>query len=367
MTSTENSIGIVLQGGISPANWSGSPAGLARGIEECGYAPVVCGCDIPERIYRLFRGYLRITGQPTDGFLYAPAAMKAREIAARWRRRDLPAVRGWVVLGSENGLPIDEAFVTLDDMTVAQARQHTWYLPPIPTKAWEHWQANQRRLYRRSTRCFAASSWVRDSICRDYGIKPEKVELLGFGRNLEIRAPSRRDWSKPRFLFVGSDWKRKNGPEVVKAFAHVRGRFPSAELSLVGNHPPLDVPGVHGYGPLNPRAPEELEIIEQLFAESTCLVLPSLLEPFGIVYAEAAGAGLAIIGTTIGGAPDVVGPAGVCVDPRDGAALENAMEHMSDPIVAERYGSAGPAHAERYTWRNVATHVARAFREAESS
>jgi glycosyltransferase involved in cell wall biosynthesis len=191
------------------------------------------------------------------------------------------------------------------------------------------------------------------------------VQVVGLGRNLDIAPPAARDWSVPRFLFVGGDWDRKNGAAVLGAFSHIRREQPSAELSLVGNHPSIDLPGVRGYGRLRLTRSEDRELLASLFTSSTCLVVPSLLEPFGIVYAEAAAAGLAVIGTTVGGAPEVVGPAGVCVDPIDHGGIESAMRRMADPTTAARHGSAGPAHAERYTWVNVANRIASALPDLE--
>jgi glycosyltransferase involved in cell wall biosynthesis len=357
-------IGLIARGGIQPKGWSGVPSGLARGLEECGYEVAACSADMTMGAYRVLRVYLRATRQPEQGWFLAPATVKARELSARWRRRRLPPVDGWIVLGSENGMPVRRRFVTLDDMTVAEAQHHPWYFPPLPRRSWARWQANQAKLYRRAGRCFAATSWAAASIRRDYEVPEDRVEVVGFGRNLEVSAPESRDWSTPRFLFVGTDWDRKNGSAVVDAFTRIRRQLPSAELSVVGKHPPLELPGVRGFGRLKIAQPGDREVLTRLFTGSTCLVLPSLLEPFGIIYAEAAGAGLAIIGTTMGGAPEVVGPAGLCVDPADNGGIERAMWQMTDPTVAEGYGSAGPAHAERYTWANVAARMARALREA---
>lgn len=98
-----------------------------------------------------------------------------------------------------------------------------------------------------------------------------------------------------------------------------------------------------------------------LFERATCFVMPSHVEAFGIAYLEAAAAGLSVIGTTVGGASDAVGPAGVCVDPADHVAIATAMRRMVDPGVAMRYGSAGPAHASKYTWEKVARRLVRAM------
>ncbi len=337
------------------------------GLEECGYEVIVCRADAFYRAYLVLRLYFRATRQPEEGWFVAPEMMKLREVSARMRRLRLPAVNGWVVLGSENGLPIRGPFVTLDDLTVAEAQNHRWYFASYPPRTWAHWNSNQEKLYRGATRCFAASSWAAASIARDYKIPADKIEVVGFGRNVEAPPPANRDWSVPRFLFVGADWERKNGPAVLEAFTGVRQRFPSAELAVVGNHPALDTPGVQGFGRLRHFQPDERETLMKLLERSTCLVVPSFLEPFGIIYAEAAAAGLAIIGTTVGGALDAVGPAGECVDPSDREALVRAMLRMADPEVASAYGSAGPRYAERYTWATVAARIAAALPAGEGA
>jgi glycosyltransferase involved in cell wall biosynthesis len=44
----------------------------------------------------------------------------------------------------------------------------------------------------------------------------------------------RRDWSTPRFLFVGNDFERKNGVAVVSAFKRLRDQVSEARLDVVG-------------------------------------------------------------------------------------------------------------------------------------
>ena len=78
--------------------------------------------------------------------------------------------------------------------------------------------------------------------CDDYGIYPAKVHAVGIGRNHAPAAPQ-RDWSAPRFLFVGVDWLGKNGPGVLAAFAGAaRGTPDSARSTSSAPIPPLATP-----------------------------------------------------------------------------------------------------------------------------
>ena len=187
-----------------------------------------------------------------------------------------------------------------------------------------------------------------------------RVHVVGLGRNLEVPFVD-RDWSCPRFLFVGQDWERKNAPAVLDAFAVLRRRHRNACLDIVGPDRQVDMPGVVSHGPLGRTAAERQKLVS-LFQRATCFVMPSLFEPFGIVYAEAAAAGLPIVGTSVGGARDIVAPgAGDLVDPADHRALLAAMDRLTHPDVARESGRVAQTRANLFTWPLVASRLLRAL------
>jgi len=161
----------------------------------------------------------------------------------------------------------------------------------------------------------------------------------------------------PRFLFVGVDWKRKNGAAVLKAFAKVRAQIPSATLAVVGQHPPFEQPGVEGYGFLARENPAGQRLLDQLFASATVFVLPSLFDPSPIAYLEAASAGLPVIATTCGGAGELLGDASISVDPYDNEALYNAMMRLSDGALARSMGMLALVRSANSRWRDVSERI----------
>jgi glycogen synthase len=253
--------------------------------------------------------------------------------------------------------------VTFEDMTVAQAiaLRHP-AVSVLSESALRKWRDRQRRAYERALACCAASAWAARSIVRDYGIPPERVRVVGFGRNHAPKAVE-RDWSRPRFLWVGREWERKGGPDVVEAFAELRREVPEARLDLVGEHPPLAEDGVEGHGPLGLERPDERARLERLYEAATCFVMPSRYEPFGIVHVEAAAAGIPSIGTSVGGPAQVIGTeAGRIVDPGDRPALVRALTELSDAETAARMGAAAMRRSHLFTWEAVAARVLRAGR-----
>jgi glycosyltransferase involved in cell wall biosynthesis len=74
--------------------------------------------------------------------------------------------------------------------------------------------------------------------------------------------------------------------------------------------------------------------------------MPPWVEPAGIVYAEAASAGLPSIGTTEGGASDIIGDAGRLVHPAGEDGLVEALRALADPQVACRLGQVAQQRAQ---------------------
>ena len=219
--------------------------------------------------------------------------------------------------------------------------------------------ARQRRAYEQAVACCLTTPWAAESVIRDYGIKPAKVHVVGIGCN--HAAAGERDWTRPRFLFVGMDWARKNGAGVLRAFGRLREEVPAALLDVVGRHPRLDQPGVTGHGVLHLNVAEQRDRLDHLFGSATCFVMPSHSEASAITYVEAVAAGVPSIGTTSGGSGYLIGPGGLVVDPRDDDSLLEAMRRLTDPATAARLGAAAKRRSEEFTWTAVAQRLMRAL------
>jgi glycosyltransferase involved in cell wall biosynthesis len=111
--------------------------------------------------------------------------------------------------------------------------------------------------------------------------------------------------------------------------------------------------------------PSTRQTLVALFRRATCFVLPSLYEPFGIVYVEAGRAGLPSIATSVGGAHDAVGPGGgEFVAPRSDVDLFEAMRTMANGATAAAAGACAARYSARLSWSLVAGRVAGALGEA---
>ena len=184
---------------------------------------------------------------------------------------------------------------------------------------------------------------------------PNGVEPHFF--TIERRLPQ----SPPRFLFLGT-WIARKGTEELAA--------------AVRSHPELRVT-VAGAGSDNPGLAVEWtphvqrESLPALLGEHDVLVLPSLFEGMPLAALEAAAAGMAVIGTDIGGTVDIFGDDGaggaVIIQPGDGNALAAAMIdlHWNPHRIATLQLTARDT-ARRFTWRCSAELALQAYQYGAS-
>ena len=368
-----------------PGARSGTPYGVLTGLRSLGVDVEVVDVRAPARLERLAalgmaplhrRGTAGLPWRARVGRGYSAALLGAE--VARWRSRTATrrlvslvgagptggVLDGVVQLGAgyEVG-PVGEPVprVVYDDMTVAQAVR--WHCPDwVATGARDRVArlALQRRVYASAHACAMTSSWAAASAITDNGVTPARVHVVGAGSHDAPRTVH-RSWDRPRFLLVGKDFVRKDGPRVLEAFARVRTARPDARLDVVGGHPPLDAPGVVGHGMLQRGDPGQAAVLAGLFDAATCFVMPSLQEPAGVVFTEAAAAGLPSIGGTEGGSADLVGDGGRVVDPHSTDAVTEAMLAYCDPDLAARAGAVAAARSPLFTWEAVAGRLAGAL------
>ncbi len=351
-------IAIAFQGDpTDPKSWSGVPAGVSAGLSAAGAEPVPVDARFPGASRLANALHMSWADATANGVIATASGIKANRSIARAGRID-----GVVAIGSGYILSVDAPFVTFEDITVAQALRQTDPVYQSLSKGQvKRWRARQKRIYERSRACCVASTWAGRSVHDDYGIPMDKIHAVGFGRNFEGGEIAERDWSAPRFLFVGFDWERKRGAAVVDAFAAVRQRYPTATLDLVGRHPPVEAEGVTGHGTIALGTEAGRQKYAELFARATCFLMPSTFEPFGIAYLDAGAAGVPSIGTTVGGAPDSVGRGGLVVNPDDDDALLDAMLKLSVPETAQRLGEMAREHSAQFTWQAFAERLLRAL------
>ena len=112
-------------------------------------------------------------------------------------------------------------------------------------------------------------------------------------------------------------------------------------------------------------APVPAPVLARLYQSATVVVCPSLWEGFGLTALEAMACGAPVVAANRGGLPEVVGDAGLLVDPTDVDALREAMYTLAgqEPLRAA-LRARGLARARAFSWRHVAEATVAVYREA---
>lgn len=196
-------------------------------------------------------------------------------------------------------------------------------------------------------------------LTRFYGTDPARIRVVYPGVDApaigDVEAARRRYGLPERyFLFVGTLQPRKNIARIVAAYQRWRAARPGddAGLALAGGRGWLydpawaeGVPGVQITGYIDEADKGAL------YAGALALVFPSLYEGFGFPAVEAMHCGAPVIASRTSSLPELVGDAGLLVDPLSVEEIAAAMTRLSDDdALRARLSARGRAAAARFDW-----------------
>ncbi len=210
------------------------------------------------------------------------------------------------------------------------------------------------------------SECSRRDLIEQMGISADRITVIYQGVDLEHFTPAVplqgvRFEFMPYVLCVAGTDPSKNVKSLIAAFSNLAPEIRSQHhLVLVGD--------------VNRNKALQLCVQEQGIAENTVFtgvvsdsqlaalyqnasvfVFPSLYEGFGLPVLEAMACGCPVITSNISSLPEVVGEAGILVNPRDLEKLVEAMTKvLTDNTLAETLRKQGRVQAEKFSWENTA-------------
>lgn len=219
---------------------------------------------------------------------------------------------------------------------------------------------------RRSDRVITVSHHTRDDLMKDLGLPREKITVVYNGIDTVGVRPAvsqrARRFTDPFLLYVGRFDPYKNVVGLIRAFNRFcRGRDDNPRLILAGH--------------LDPRYPEAIEAVKelglesritflngtgedeliQLYSDARILILPSLYEGFGLPPLEAMACGTPVIVSDRGSLPEVVGDAGLIIDPDREDSIAGAIERLWDSETLRlELREKGLRRAKEFSWEETA-------------
>jgi glycosyltransferase involved in cell wall biosynthesis len=232
------------------------------------------------------------------------------------------------------------------------------------------------------------SDYSKRKIVERFGLPPEKVFVVGEAGDAAFRRiPGARltpaleaagiAAGRRMVVYVGGFSPHKNLEALVDAFARLLGRegFGDALLVMVGEYRKEVFHSYYGTVAARVRdlgiegkvaftgylADEDLAVLLNL---ASVLVLPSLMEGYGLPAVEAAACGCPVAATTESPLPDLLAGGGVFFDPRGGEIEAALVEILGSEETRRRMGEAAAAAARRLTWESAAAQMLDVIRRA---
>ena len=295
-----------------------------------------------------------------------------------WEQLVLPARAGRRLLWSpSNTGPVFLArqVVTIHD--VAALDHPEWFSRRFA--AWYRWLIP--KLARRAQRIIAVSRFTKERIIEVTGVKPEKVAVVPNGVDSRFNPRSEGEIRQARqaigipsdryVLSLGTLEPRKNLRTLLLAWEKLQKTL-SENLWLV-------VAGMKGktrifeeasLGDISPRVlltgHVEDEHLPALYSGAIAFVYPSLYEGFGLPPLEAMACGVPVVAANQTALPEVVGRAGIMVDPYDPDAIADGVRQIvAKEGLREDLIRCGQQRARQFTWARTAEMTWRVLREAD--
>ena len=162
----------------------------------------------------------------------------------------------------------------------------------------------------------------------------------------------------PYFLSVGALHPRKNLGRTLQAFLKVHRDHPEVQMVVAGP-PSWGAKHILDEVKASTEATNSIlflgyvddEVLRALYYEAIALLFCSLYEGFGLPALEAMAHGTPVITSTTSSLPEVVGEAGLLVDPMSIDAISTAMRRiLTEGNLRARLVTLGQARAQAFSW-----------------
>ena len=207
-----------------------------------------------------------------------------------------------------------------------------------------------------------------------YSIPEKNVTVTYLASELDISMSYSSDSvpEYPYFLYVGSRVSYKNFERLLTAFAKVISSYDDLALCVVGSPFTENEDNIiynlgledhiKHYGYVNNCH------LAKLYRCSLAFVYPSLYEGFGIPPLEAMACGTVAIVANSSSLPEVVGDAGIMLDPKDEDGLcHHLLQIYNSQELKEQMSNKSLVQAKKFSWERCTQETIQAYKTAINS
>jgi alpha-1,3-rhamnosyl/mannosyltransferase len=236
------------------------------------------------------------------------------------------------------------------------------------------------RSVRAARRVICLSEFVATDVSKRVGVDESRIRFVpcgvgdpgaSFDRDRAAQLLDELNLARlPFVLYPAITYPHKNHAVLIAAFAGLLEFRPDTRLVLtggVGSNEAVVQSVISAYGVTDMvlrtgRIPES--DLDLLFRTATVMAFPSLYEGFGVPVLEAMARGCPVVASNRGGLPEVLGSAGVLVDPLDVKAWTAKLDEIiGDPGQRNVLVRQGFERAAHFAWSSSASALHSVYRE----
>ncbi len=286
-----------------------------------------------------------------------------------------------VFLSPDNYLSLNNEVKTV---LVMHDIAHVHHPEEVPFMARKYYNFFVPKFLKKAKRIITVSNHAKEDICKFYHVKATKISVACNGckeyfkpisikekHRIKERFAEREDY----FFYIGAIHPRKNVHRLIQAFDTFKKKTGSAIKLLLGGRFAFQTGEIKN---AYERAVFKKDIVllgyiknedlPDLMGAAFALTYVSLFEGFGVPLLEAMHSETPIITSNVSSMPEVVGNAGLLVDPKSVASISNALEQIyKDENMSKQLIENGKEQRKKFNWQIATDVVYKALKDTASS
>ncbi|MEG1497985.1 MAG: glycosyltransferase family 1 protein [Bacteroidales bacterium] len=223
------------------------------------------------------------------------------------------------------------------------------------------------KFAQQATRLVTVSNFTKEDIVHNYGIDPEKIEVVynaaqsiyrPLSKEQQTRIQEKYSMACPYFIFVGTIHQRKNLANIFRAFDLFKAETKTEVKLLIAGGKiwwkgeiENTYEGMQNKKEVIFLGRVDADILSALMASSIALLYPSFFEGFGIPIVEAFHAEVPVLTSNITSMPEVAGEAAYYVEPYSVESIKNGMIKLyEDKNYCKELIALGRERKKMFSW-----------------
>lgn len=245
------------------------------------------------------------------------------------------------------------------------------YYPDGYKKSYRRLSRQTKSAARNADKIISVSQSTKNDLIDLYGIEARKIAVIYHGvepiffpqpQKVIEKTIKKYLLDTPFFLFVGSLKSIKNIPRLISAYEQFLRKIKTPyKLILAGSNFWFDEKITQTIEKLKLKDKVKIigyindEDLPGIYSGATAFVSPSLYEGFGLPHLEALSCGIPVVGSNLSSLPEIIGDAGLLVDPKDTGMISDALFQLATNIrLQKKLKEKALSQAKKFSWEKSA-------------